>query len=821
MPITAIEALRVLLAALLFLAPGILLVGPLFGRQAPSGVARLMLGLGLGLGASGLFLWINTHLGAPLGLWIGVWIFLVAAFAVARWLARRRSPAEVGERRVAPFTGTPGRLLAGLCLVSALVAPILGSYVGASADSWDYLNRATAILRADRLDAPNPYSPGFHNPYDPTFYGFIAVISRVSGVPPPKVWRVFPAVATPMEIGVMAVTAGLLIGSAGAGTAAAFVYALVYGPFFLFRNSGHHQMLGDVLYLLCLAGLFLYWRHGRKRHLVLGALAAVAGVAFHHFILVECAFGLGVAGAGVLLVSRGFPDRGRRAVVYVATVGLTLLPVAILVQLEYVSQIDLKAMNRQFAEDVSPLLHFGPLYMPDPFPWFFRSFWRPIPALLLLVHFMRRLRDPRVVAIGALLVAPVFIVLNPLVFPLLAGLAGLQVSTRLLNLTAYPSIILFGWVLFEWMTGRRVPAEPGTDVEGERDAAGAIAGSHPAISRPLAFAGAALSLAPILVQALIRIQGDYAPDAIERERANSPAAWSGALAELSRRAKPGDMVLSDFVTAYAIPSFAPVWIVANFREDFAYQTDDFGRRLLAIDTVLGPLSPPDSTMAALDLYDVDWIVVNRRLANPLAVDKLNRLADLGSGIRREFERDGLHVYSVDRDRPDVAPVSRDEALDGLLISPAMFQAFKEPGTGLVFDGATGIGAVMGPDSAAAGDTVYITLYYQWRDEPPLRPLHPKLIRDEAYGPGQWLARQFRTSILGRYDSMLFVRDLEYRAFRTRSFLPGTVFADMFEIPVARGVAKGRFSLYVREGDYPTDSEKGIRLGEVEIVRPVP
>src|SRR5688572_5273588 len=136
MPITAIEALRVLLAALLFLLPGILLVGPVFGRFAPSGAARLTLGMGLGLGAYALFLWINTHLGAPLGLWIGVWAVLVVSLAVARRLVRRRTPVEDGGPRVVTFAGTPGRLLAALCLVSALVAPILGSYVGASADSW-------------------------------------------------------------------------------------------------------------------------------------------------------------------------------------------------------------------------------------------------------------------------------------------------------------------------------------------------------------------------------------------------------------------------------------------------------------------------------------------------------------------------------------------------------------------------------------------------------------------------------------------------------------------------------------------------------------
>ena len=72
-------------------------------------------------------------------------------------------------------------------------------------------------------------------------------------------------------------------------------------------------------------------------------------------------------------------------------------------------------------------------------------------------------------------------------------------------------------------------------------------------------------------------------------------------------------------------------------------------------------------------------------------------------------------------------------------------------------------------------------------------------------------------MLGRYDSILFARATEYRAFRTRSFPPGSVFADMFELPVPRGVVPGRYTLYVREGDYPTDADRGIPLGEIAIV----
>jgi hypothetical protein len=812
MTLSAIEALRVLLAILFLFAPGILLVTPLLGPFRPRGGVVVPLGLGLGLGAFGLFLWIDARLGVSLSAWIAFWGLLVVVGLLMSWVRRRHIPPPDPASPYA-FTGVPGGVVLGVCVAAALAAPHFGAYQGASADSWDYMNRATSILRADRLEAPNPYSPELHNPYDPTFYGMIASIARLSGVAPARLWQLFPAVATPMEIGVVAFATAAIVGSSAAGAAAAVVYTGLYGPFFLFRNSGHHQMLGDVPYLIALAALFLYWRHGRRRLLFLGVAACVAGVTYHHFILVQSAFAIAVAALALTLYSRRDPDRVRRAVLFTGTAAIVLLPMFLFLHFTYLDKLDPKSMNRSFAELVSPLLHFGPLYMPDPFPWYFRSFWRPLPAVFLLIYFLSRYRrDPRAGALAFLVAAPLLVVFNPLVFPVVAAVTGLQVGTRLLNLTTYPSVILFGWVVAEAVTGRRLP--------GGESPNGPGTGSALPVSRILAVTCAALSFLLILPQMLIRWQMDLSPAGLRHEWENSPASYSRGLEELARQARPGQVVLSDFVTAYAVPSFAPLSIVANFRDDFAFQTDDYPERLRAIDQVLGPLTPPDSTLRALSRYTVDWILVNRRLTNPLTVDKLDLMADRGTGITRKFDVQGLVGYAVADPHLPEDPALAATFQERVLIPESTFALLREPGTGLSFDQESGIGAVVGPDSAAAGDTLYVTLYYEARDQPAQAGLYPKLLREEAYGSRwRWFTRTIRNWMLGRLDSILFPRVTEFQNVRARRLPPGSVFADSFDIPIPPGVTAGHYGLYVREGAFPTEGSLGRPLGSVVIVGP--
>src|SRR5262249_22042161 len=142
---------------------------------------------------------------------------------------------------------------------------------------------------------------------------------------------------------------------------------------------------------------------------------------------------------------------------FVGTAAMVLVPIYLFIRFTYLKGLDTKAMDQSFMDVVSPLRHFGPLYIPDPFPWFFRSFWRPIPALFVLFYFARRFRrDPRAGALGLFLAVPVLIGFNPLVFPVVAKITGLQVATRILNLTNYPSLFLLAWAVTEIVRGREL-----------------------------------------------------------------------------------------------------------------------------------------------------------------------------------------------------------------------------------------------------------------------------------------------------------------------------------------------------------------------------
>ncbi len=782
--------IRVMLASLVFLLPGLLIERAVLGGIARGLAVRFSVAGATGLGALGLYLWtiqgIDVSLGVLLGVWTGFWVI---TGGVVFLLRKRNTPASPVSSEPPDLSGRTGAWLLGLCILGGLVAIPFGTYISGNADAWEYLNRASAILRADRLAADSPYDPALHSPYDPTFYGIIALLSRLSGVAPADLWQCFPVVATPIEIGMIATAAGIITRSGPAGLLAAIVYTVFYGPFFLFRNSVHHQMLADALYLLTLAVLFLYLRDGRKKFLLIGGLSAAAATTLHHFLVVQSAFAVGLSGIVLVLTARHRKALPLRPVAYTAAVAACLIPAVVALLTTHLSSVDPKAMD-DFFRDYAPLRHFGPLYIPDPFPWFFKTFWHPIPALLLVFHFGRRLfADERALVLGTILWAPVLTVMNPLVFPVMAEAVGLQVATRILNLTAYPGVLLMGWILSERTNRLR----------------GLIL--------------VALSLLMVLPQTLIRIQGDYGKEPRARELAESPMRWRPALEILSAETPPGSVVLSDPVTSYSIPTFAPLHIVVNARADFAFQAEDFERRRWATDTVLDPLGEPDSAYAALRRYNVSRIVVNRLFANPLVVDKLDMMAGSAPGLARLFQHDPLLVYAVDPERLPAEGPASSALRSRLLVDPATFSSFLEPGTGITFDRASGVGGVMGPEEAALGDTLYITFYYEWRADDPGSNWYAKLVRDDAYG-SSWrkFRRQIRGSILGQPESILFVRDLHYAAFRRRSIPPGFVFADQFLIAVPPDMVPGRYSLRVAQGTFPTEGAMGLHLATVDIAR---
>jgi hypothetical protein len=223
-------------------------------------------------------------------------------------------------------------------------------------------------------------------------------------------------------------------------------------------------------------------------------------------------------------------------------------------------------------------------------------------------------------------------------------------------------------------------------------------------------------------------------------------------------------------------------------------------------------------MLAIERTGARWILLNRRFVTPLAFDKLEMIRRTVPGLKRAFEVDGVAAWSYDPTQRGTTPTA-SAVLEQLLIPPVMFATFLEPGTGVRFDPRYGIGGVLGPDQAGLGDTLYVTVYYEWRPGPPGPNWYVKLMREAAYGSSaRWFGRQWRGAILGQADAILFPRALAYADFRARQLPPGTVMADQFNVLVPKEAVTGRYALYVAPGGFPTESNPGIKLGTVEIVK---
>lgn len=797
MPVTPVDVVRVLAASLALLLPGFALRPLLLpARNGFSAAAVVASGL-VGLGGVALVLWLGALVNASLNAALVAWALAGAGALLARRFDRGATPKTPDDDAFALFDAPAARWLPRLLVLSALLALPFGTYTSGGADTWEYFNRAAQILRTGQLQAGSPYGPELHSPYDPTFYGLIAGVAQLSGVDVARVGAVVTVLATPLELGAVVLGAAWVLNSLRAGLVSGLVYLLLYGPFFLFRNSLHHQMLADALFLVALGAVVRHLDDPRPRRLALAAFAAAASATLHHFLLVQCAFVVGLTGLVGLWWARRSGRPIRPAIEGTLAVALGLVPMVLVLLGTHLEDVDPRAMDDFFRNVYAPLVHIGPLYIPDPFTWYLRRFWHPIPAVLLLIWLWPRLRDDRrALLLTVLVAAPLLVGMNPLLFPVAAELTGLQVATRLLNLTHYPSVFLIGWALAEAFGTRRAGA---------------------GVRAPLLLAAA--SILVILPQTIIRVQGDYAGPALRRERSESPVSWYPALERLAAEATPGETVLADPVTAYSIPTFAPLSIVAHQRADFAFQAEDHAERTRAMDLLQDPLSSPDTLMAALDRFHVDWVLLNRRFANPLAIDRLDLLAGATRGLVRVFDEEGIVAWRRLPGAQTAPPPSAELMRQELLIHPTVFAAFLEPGTGVVFDQREGLGAVIGPDQAGRGDTLYVTLYYAWKPENPGRPRYLKLMREEAYGSfGRLLARQWRSAVFGQSDVLLFPRSSYVGRFRETPVGRGYVFADQFQLLVPPEAVPGRYALRIATDGFPTESNPGLKLGSVEIVK---
>ena len=224
------------------------------------------------------------------------------------------------------FQGSQHAWFSRILLLSALIALPFGTYVSGGADTWEYFNRAAHIQRHGTLAPGSPYGPGLHTPYDPTFYSMLASVATISGVDVATTGSILTMVLTPLELGAVMLAVTWIIGSASAGLWAGLVYLLVYGPFFLFRNSLHHQMVADALFLVAWGAIFLHRRSGGNRLLILAGFMAAASATLHHFLVVQCAFLVGLTGLCFLLHDRRTGNSPRAAILETLSVAAGLLP---------------------------------------------------------------------------------------------------------------------------------------------------------------------------------------------------------------------------------------------------------------------------------------------------------------------------------------------------------------------------------------------------------------------------------------------------------------------------------------------------------------
>ncbi len=484
--------------------------------------------------------------------------------------------------------------------VMMLTGAIFGMYAGGSfgynSDAPDHLSCIREMVERDQvLPRTTFYRDGDGAAVDARkgfFHVILASMAQLARLDPTQLWHLLPALLIPLTLVVFHTFARRLLRSEGTALFATFLALVCFGQVTRgsFVRLGYGSQLGTVLSWAVLAmALEFVMRPTRRMQLWLIALATFAAVATHLFSAALILFSLGTF-LVAMLIFRGWRYRGLRRL------GESLL---------FAVAGCIPALAWRFLFTYAPLnpihthrqgiLSLGEhLFVLIPQEWTRFLAGAGFGAIILSLFLWRRARDDdAVLYLASLSLAPILIVANPIVVPLLEPYLGYLVARFVL---AVPFLMVLAYVA-RWMGENLL----------ELNSARRVVTS--------------LFFYVFMVWLLFpRLEGfahSYSTASLEQRHNQSILVWRDLLERMDEQILEPSVILSDPVTNYSIPALTRHYTVSVLHQHGSPSDSLALERLAACRDVLSPYVGAGSKARLCRRFGVDFVLINQELPGPI------------------------------------------------------------------------------------------------------------------------------------------------------------------------------------------------------------
>ena len=838
--------LRLLIAfGALVLLPGYAFVSL---TAAPPGGWWLAPGWALGFGVAwtGLLVLATRALGQP---FTPLAALTIPANAVL-WTLVLAHPRRFGAgQRVALPVAAPGSLGASrvalaavlaAAAVAAINAAVLGTPMTYLTDSPDHIGTIRRMLETGDAFPVNAFfldaGRAGVDPRKGLWHAGVALISKLADLQPYDVWRALPTLMAPLFV-LNAAAFGFLIGGPASAACGAWALLLTYGSSFasgFLREAVLATKLADQLAIATAAAVIADLARagpavGAATSAAAGAAPPVRGtrraaiglalgaVAAHVFAAIQFAVTFAALGIGLAIRDRGLSASVRRLAVTSVMIGLVCLPYLLwraTASYGPVNPIHTEPQGLLTLWDSVRVVMFGVLW-----DWMGKT-WVLFPLAWWALWRHGRW-NPAVLYLLTSSVAVALIIFDPLLVWLLEP----RIGYLLMRMVWW--VPLFG--LIAWLVPgllRRFSTTTG--------------GSRRVAALGLAVSG--LVMLPLVSDWFLILL--HPSRFAATEFAVGPARWRRSLESLDRVLPPGQVVLSDPATSYAVPMFTGHYVVTLVDQHSSPNDPDALRRILDARDALDPWGAWERAREIMDRYRVTVVVLNGNFTEIPPFDywapspgwfaaARARLDGQPQAFERVVDQRDFVVYRVHRDelarlsgappRPMVAPFDPEHAPIARRIGDRLPVLH---------------GVRLWPGIASPGDTVRGVA--EWRALEPLpggsyrvavrfdRPLPAGFAPPRAVGkPARKLLERF-TRVRYRFRADHLPAAGEYGVDLWR---PGEMVRDSFELEVPRDAAEGAYRVRVkmlRQPHYPNlslsdyfsddDFLSGVEVGRLIVAR---
>ncbi len=768
--------------------------------------------LGFGVAWNGALVLVTRALGQPFTVLTAVTVPVNAAL----WMLALAHPRRFPSVGVAPALPVASRgsvaasrwaLIAVLAAagLAALNAAEIGTPVTYETDSPDHVGTIRRMLETgDAFPVNAFYKDAGRAGVDPRkglWHPQVALISRLSRTDPFDAWRALSALIAPLFV-LNVAALGFLIGGPLGAALAAGALLLTYGGTLargFLREAVLATKLADQLALaatVAVLGDLTRASAAGPPAGVRGARRAAIGLAVgatfaHLFAAIQFALAFGALGLGILIRDRGVSRPLRRLAGTSLAIGIACLPFLLWrARSSYgpVNIIHTEPQGLLTLWDHARIVNWGVLWDWMAGLWvLFPLAWWPL--------WRHGRSNPAVLYLLTTSVAVALVIFDP---PLVRVLEPRLGYLLMRMIWIVPIAGLIAWLIPGLM--RRVRRERG---------------------RPRVVAAAGLALLVFLVlpvagDAVLVLTHPGRFAAAEAER--SPARWRESLAWLDGALEPGQVVLSDPGTSYAVPAFTRHYVVTMLDQHSSPNDPNALRRILDARDALDPWGPWARTREVVDRYGVTVVVLNNRFVEVPPFDywaptpgwfkaararldgapaAFERLADQGDFVVYRVHRDALGKLEGARPRPNVTAWDPAHSPIGRRLGPDLpvLQNLR-----------------LWPGLASPGDTVRGVA--EWRALAALPPGSYRVaVRFDRALPGGFrpprvvekparklLERLSRVRYRFRADHLPAAGDYGVDLWR-----PTEVVRDSFELAVPRNAAEGAYRVKVqmlRQPHYP-------------------